>query len=132
MRPSLRVLIEEPYHLRGGVWTLRIGVRTRGATARPRVPEPVDGPALEDDPPSGVAVGGAGVGVPAGCPSLTHRRARPRCAYLALATGGLGGAVVLEQVVGVARVNRLVVIPVEHDRRHHPGGLPRRCCGGNL
>src|SRR3712207_5421058 len=118
MRVSLRVLIEEPYHLRGGVWTLRIGVRTGGATARPRVPEPVDGPALEDELPSGVAVGGAGVCVPARDLSLTHRPAWPRCAYLASATGGLGGAVVLEQVVGVARVHRLVVIPVEDDRRY--------------
>ena len=39
----LGVLIEEAHHLRGSVWALGIGVGARGATARPRVPEPVDG-----------------------------------------------------------------------------------------
>lgn len=47
----LRVLIEEANHLRGGVWALGIGVGAGGATARPRVPESVDGPPLRDGAP---------------------------------------------------------------------------------
>src|SRR5215212_9991342 len=128
----MRVLVEEPYHLRGGVGSLGVRVRTGGATARPRVAEPMDSPALDNGPPSGVTVGGAGVGMSAGNLSLAHRPARRRSARLVSATSGLGGAVVFEQVIGVARVNRLVMIPVEHDRRHYPGGLPRGCRGGNI
>ena len=36
----LGMLSEEANHLRGSVWALGIGVRTGGATARPRVPSP--------------------------------------------------------------------------------------------
>src|SRR5919112_1112009 len=131
-RLLLRVLIEEANHLRGGVRALGIGVGAGGATARPRVPEPVDCPPLRDGAPSGVAVGGAGVGVPAGNLSLTHRPPRCRSASVVSATGRLGGTVVLEQSVSVARVNRLVVISVEYDRGHYARRLPSGCRGGNI
>src|SRR5215212_11256509 len=128
-RLLLRVLIEEANHLCGSVWALGIGVRTGGATARPRVPEPVDGPPLRDGVSSGVAVRSASVGVPAGNLSLEHPPVRRRSAHVVSATGELDGTVVLEQVVGVAQVNRLVAISVKYDHGYYPGGLPSGCRG---
>src|SRR5215207_8531824 len=105
-RLLLRMLIEEANHLCGSVWALGIGVGAGEAPARPRVPESVDGPPLRDGSPSGVAVGGMGIGVPARNLTLTHRPPRRRWARGVSATGGLGGVVLFEQSVGVARVNR--------------------------
>ena len=128
----LGVLIEEANYLRGSVWALGIGVGAGGATARPCVPEPVDSPPLRDGASSGVAVRSASVGMPAGNLSLAHTPVRRRSAHVVSATGELDGTVVLEQVVGVARVNRLVAISVKYDHGHYPGGLPSGCRGGNI
>src|SRR5215204_7698668 len=96
-RLLLRVLIEGANHLCGSVWALGIGVGAGEATARPRVPESVDGPPLRHGAPSGVAVRSASVGVSAGNLSLTHCPAWRGSARLLLATAELGGAVVFEQ-----------------------------------
>src|SRR4051812_45673664 len=68
----------------------------------------------------------------AGNLSLTHRPPRRRSARGVSATGTLGGAVVFEQSVGVARVNRVVAVTVEHYRGHYPVGFQSGCRGGNI
>ena len=70
------------------------------------MPKTVDGPALYDHATTGVAMGGAGVGVPAGHLSPARRHLQ----------GFVTGRVVREQVVCVARVHRRVAISVEQDR----------------
>src|SRR5215204_5203034 len=114
-RPSLRVLVKEPHHLRRGVGALGVSIRAGTATTGPGVSEPVDVPTLRDLTPGIVPVNGAGIGVTAGHLTLAHGR---RGIARAVPVAGRAGAVVREQVVSVARVDGRVAVPVEDYRRH--------------
>src|ERR1700732_2686284 len=82
----------------------------------------VNDPLLEDRPPACVSVEGAAVGMSAGYPTVLHARPqvhgriRPR----------LG-----DDLIAVARVHRLVLISMEHDRRDRPtvSSIARRAVG---
>ena len=116
------MLEEEARHLSRSVGSPGVGVRAGEASARPSVPEPVDGPLLHDGAiAAGVVVGDAGVGVPVGHSSvalrgLGHRPVR------GISTAG--GDPVREQAVRISRINGRVAIPMEHDRRYDPGESP--------
>ena len=79
-------------------------------------------PLLEDRPPACVSVEGAAVGMPAGHPTVLHAcpqvhgRIRPRLS---------------DDLIAVARVHRLVLISMEHDRRDRSTVFPigRRAVG---
>src|SRR5271165_5911274 len=82
----------------------------------------VNDPMLEDRAPACVSVEGAAVGMPAGYPSVLHPclqvygHVRPR---------------LRDDLIAVSRVDRLVLIPMEDDRRDDPPVFPiaRRAAG---
>ena len=111
----MRMLEEEAEHLLRSIGPSRIGVGAGGAAARPTMASSVNDPLLEDRPPACVSVEGLAVGMPAGYPSVlhpglqVHGHVRPR---------------LRDDLIGVSRVHRVVLIPMEHDCRNDPPVLP--------
>ncbi len=121
-RPGMRMLEEEAEHLPRSIGPSRIGEGASGAAARPTMASSVNDPLLEDRPPGCASVDGTAVGMPAGYSSVlhpdlqVHGHVRPR---------------LRDDLIGVSRVHRLVLIPMEHDCRDDPPVLPtvRRAAG---
>jgi hypothetical protein len=106
----MAVLKEEAEHLPRCVRSSRIGVGAGRTTARPGMAGAVDDPLLENYLPARVGVKCASVGMPARHPTVLSPglQARDR-----------GRPELRDDLIAVARMNRAVLIPMEHDCRDH-------------
>src|SRR5450759_1390922 len=106
------MLWEESRQLAGRIGACGVGVGAAVATPRPGVAGAVDGPPLHDGLPAAVAVDLASVGVPAVYLTPLHRHGRDgRSRSL-----GPGGGPLLDQAIGIARMDSRVAIPMEEDQ----------------
>ena len=83
-------------------------------TPRPGVAGAVDGPPLHDGLPAAVAVDLASVGVPAVYLTPLHRHGRDGRSR---SLGRRGGGPLLDQAIGIARMDSRVAIAMEEDQR---------------
>ena len=111
----MRMLEEEAEHLLRSIGPSRIGVGPSGAAARPTMASSVNDPLPEDRSPACVSVEGTAVGLPTRYPSVLHH---------CLQVHGHVGPRLRDDLIGVSRVQRLVLIPMEHDCRDDPPALP--------
>src|SRR5690348_13297454 len=107
-RVDQRLLEEEAQYLPGGIGSSRIGVETRGTSARSGMAGSVDNPLLQDRPPALIVLHGATIGMPARHPVMRHAELQ----------GWRGGLLrPSDDGDAIARVHRGVLITMEHDRR---------------
>ena len=106
----MAVLKEETQHLPRCVRSSWIGVGAGRTAARPGMACAVDDPLLENYLPARVGVKCAAIGMPAGDPAVLH---------CCLQVGHRGRLGLRDDLIAVARMNRAVLIPVEHDCRDH-------------